>query len=116
MPLHESQFEQLPTFVTHLECSMTGAQRPADQLAGLSEVGRPLLVRYDLAELAKHVSKDALAQRPPDFWRYRDSRRQDPNRVHAIEYSVAGAVRSIQVRPSGLQRPLPLDMVKRVGR
>ena len=53
---------------------------------------------------------------PADFWRYRDSRRQDPNRVRAIEYSVAGAVRSIQVRPSGLQRPLPLDMVKRVGR
>ena len=72
MTLHESRFEQLPTFVTHLECSMTGVQRPADQLAGLSEVGRPLLVRYDLAALGKHVSKDVLAQRPPDFWRYRE--------------------------------------------
>src|SRR3569833_3145203 len=36
-----------PTFVTHLECSMTGERYEADQLHGLSRVGRPLQVRYD---------------------------------------------------------------------
>ncbi|MBV9829092.1 MAG: threonine synthase, partial [Alphaproteobacteria bacterium] len=35
----------LPTFVTHLECSKTGEHYPADQLHGLSKAGRPLLVR-----------------------------------------------------------------------
>ena len=33
------------TFVTHLECSLTGETYAADQLHGLSAVGRPLLVR-----------------------------------------------------------------------
>ena len=72
MALSQTTFEQTPTFVTHLECSMTGEHYPADQLAGLSKVGRPLLVKYDLAKLAGSVSKAALAQRPPDFWRYRE--------------------------------------------
>lgn len=37
-----------PTFVTHLECSLTGEHYPADKLHGLSAAGKPLLVRYDL--------------------------------------------------------------------
>ena len=37
-----------PSFVTHLECSLTGERYEADQLHGLSRAGRPLLVRYDL--------------------------------------------------------------------
>jgi threonine synthase len=61
-----------PTFVTHLECGMTGAKLPADQLHQLSPEGWPLLVRYDLEALAKSVSKEDLAKRAPDFWRYRE--------------------------------------------
>ena len=38
--------EEFPTFVTHLECSYTGKTYPADQLHGLSEAGKPLLVRF----------------------------------------------------------------------
>ncbi len=49
--------DELPTFVTHLECSMTGARYEADQVHGLSEAGKPLLVRYDLEALGKAVSK-----------------------------------------------------------
>ena len=37
-----------PTFVTHLECAMTGEHYPADQVHDLSKAGKPLLVRYDL--------------------------------------------------------------------
>ncbi|NML04151.1 threonine synthase [Sphingomonas sp. G-3-2-10] len=60
------------TFVTHLECSMTGEQYEADRLHGLSKVGRPLLVRYDLAGAGKVLNKDVLAGRPADLWRYRE--------------------------------------------
>jgi threonine synthase len=59
-------------FVTHLECAMTGERHEADQVHNLSRAGRPLLVRYDLAGLRKAVSKEALAGRPPDLWRYRE--------------------------------------------
>jgi threonine synthase len=61
-----------PTFVTHLECAYTGEILPADTVQNLSSAGKPLLVRYDLAGVKKALSKDALAQRPPDLWRYRE--------------------------------------------
>ena len=61
-----------PTFVTHLECSMTGERYPADELHNLSRAGKPLLVRYDLAGVKKSLSREALAQRPRDLWRYRE--------------------------------------------
>jgi threonine synthase len=60
------------TFVSHLECSMTGERYEADRLHGLSRVGRPLLVRYDLAGAGKVLNKDVLAGRPADLWRYRE--------------------------------------------
>ena len=61
-----------PNFVTHLECSMTGETYPADQLHNLSRVGRPLLVRYDLDGVRKALTREALADRPEDLWRYRE--------------------------------------------
>src|SRR5262245_4797911 len=61
-----------PTFVTHLECSATGERYEADQLHNLSRAGKPLLVRYNLAGVKKAMSKEALASRPPDLWRYRE--------------------------------------------
>ncbi len=61
-----------PTFVTHLECSLTGEIYPADQLHGLSAAGRPLLVRYDLEAAGAALTRDALAARPTDLWRWRE--------------------------------------------
>ena len=61
-----------PTFVTHLECSMTGERYEADTLQGLSRVGRPLLVRYDLEAIGKAVARDAITARETDLWRWRE--------------------------------------------
>ncbi len=61
-----------PTFVTHLECGLKGDRYEADRLHGLSQAGRPLLVKYDLAAAARALAKDDLQQRPADFWRYRE--------------------------------------------
>ena len=46
-----------PTFVTHLECSVTGERYPADELHNLSRAGKPLLVRYDLAGVTKSLEQ-----------------------------------------------------------
>jgi threonine synthase len=62
----------LPSFVTHLECAMTGERHEADQVHNLSRAGKPLLVRYDLAGVKKALTKEKLAQRPADLWRYRE--------------------------------------------
>ncbi|MDA7864956.1 threonine synthase [bacterium] len=61
-----------PTFVTHLECGKTETHYEADQLHGLSEVGSPLIVRYDLKGISEAVSKAELQSRPADLWRYRE--------------------------------------------
>ncbi|MDP9200280.1 MAG: threonine synthase [Pseudomonadota bacterium] len=60
------------TFVTHLECSGTGERYPADVLHGLSQAGKPLLVRYDLEGVRRAVAKEALAGRDGGFWKYRE--------------------------------------------
>ncbi|MGA7251555.1 MAG: threonine synthase [Pseudolabrys sp.] len=62
----------LPSFVTHLECAMTGERHEADQVHNLSRAGKPLLVRYDLEGVRKALSRETLAKRPPDLWRYRE--------------------------------------------
>jgi len=61
-----------PTFVTHLECSLTGELYEADKIHGLSSAGRPLLVRYDLDGIGNAVSRDDIAARPTDLWRWRE--------------------------------------------
>lgn len=61
-----------PTFVTHLECSLTGERCEADQLHNLSRAGRPLLVRYDLDAVRAALPRDTLAVRATDLWRWRE--------------------------------------------
>lgn len=61
-----------PPFVTHLECSATGARLAHDRLHGLSPAGAPLLLHYDLEAIGRAVRKADLAARPPDMWRYRE--------------------------------------------
>jgi len=60
------------TFVTHLECGYTGERYDADRLHNLSNAGKPLLVRYDLGAVRAALTRDALAQRAPTMWRYRE--------------------------------------------
>ena len=58
-------------FVTHLECSMTGKKYPANEIQGLSEVGRPLLVRYDLEKIQKEIIREDISNSKIDgLWRY----------------------------------------------
>lgn len=61
-----------PTFVTHLECGLTGERYETDTVHNLSRAGRPLLVRYDLDGVKRTLTKEALAARPLDLWRYRE--------------------------------------------
>jgi threonine synthase len=68
----ENLTAERPTFVTHLECSATGERHAADEPHNLSRAGKPLLVRYDLAAVKRALSKEKLANRPADLWRYRE--------------------------------------------
>lgn len=61
-----------PAFVTHLECGLTGERYEADVRQGLSRAGRPLLVRYDLDGVRAALTREVLASRPRDLWRWRE--------------------------------------------
>jgi len=63
---------EVPTFVTHLECSATGERHAADRLHNLSRAGKPLLVRYDLEGVRRALPRDRLRERAPTLWRYRE--------------------------------------------
>ncbi|MGD9724120.1 MAG: threonine synthase [Pirellulales bacterium] len=61
----------MTSFVTHLESALDGTQLPADRPQTLHK-DRPLWVRYDLDRVRQALSKEQLARRPADLWRYRE--------------------------------------------
>ena len=62
-----------PSYFTHLECSVPCGAAPYDphQPHHLCLCGAPLFARYDL-EAARAWSRDSLAGRPANMWRYRE--------------------------------------------
>ena len=59
--------------VTHLECALCGLKHEAHRLHNLcTACGKPLLVRYDLERARITLTKESLASRRPDLWRYRE--------------------------------------------
>ena len=58
--------------VTHLECSLTGKVYPPGQVYGLSEAGRPLLVRYDLDKARESARFEEMLSRTGGFWQFEE--------------------------------------------
>jgi threonine synthase len=58
--------------LSHLECSRTGERYDADQVQGVSAAGAPLLACYDLDEVRASVTREEVAVRPQDLWRYHE--------------------------------------------
>jgi threonine synthase len=54
----------------YLECSLTGERFESERLLGLSPAGKPLLARYDLAQIRGTMTRAAVAGRRADLWRY----------------------------------------------
>jgi threonine synthase len=60
------------SFLTHLECSRTGVRYDADTVQGVSDVGAPLLARYDLDQVRRAVTPADIESRSHDLWRYHE--------------------------------------------
>ena len=56
--------------LSRLECPKCGLTHDPDQVIGLCPCGSPLLARYDVPAVT--LTKDELAARPPDLWRYHE--------------------------------------------
>ena len=62
----------MTSFFTHLECTRTGSHYNVDGLHNLSAEGAPLFARYDLDAVRHTMSRDDLAGREINMWRYRE--------------------------------------------
>ena len=64
---------QVQSWLTHLECALTGVRFEHDQPHRLTPAnGKPLLARYDLAKAARTLTKSAVSGREANMWRYRE--------------------------------------------
>src|SRR3989454_5938143 len=60
-------------YLDHLECTRCGARYDSGELHNLCpSCGKVLFARYDLERVREEVSRDALAERDPTMWRYRE--------------------------------------------
>ncbi|WND01520.1 threonine synthase [Temperatibacter marinus] len=65
--------EKFKNYVTHLECGLTGqADYLPGEIHGLSQAGRPLLVRYALKAMKHELNKNDIWARPGGFWKWRE--------------------------------------------
>ncbi|HEY7624846.1 MAG TPA: threonine synthase [Candidatus Limnocylindria bacterium] len=63
----------MTSLATHLECSRCQEDFPVDQIQQVCKSdGGPLLVRYDLRRVRDTTTREALRDRPPTLWRYRE--------------------------------------------
>ncbi len=61
------------SYLTHLICSVCQQEYEADHLWGVSPCcGRPLLAQYDLAAIARDVTREEIARREATMWRYHE--------------------------------------------
>src|SRR5919202_3451377 len=61
------------SYLTHLECTYCDARLAADELRTVCpECGKVLYPRYDLAAAGRAMTREALAARPFDLWRYHE--------------------------------------------
>ncbi len=83
--------------MSHLECSLTGKRYEARKVHGLSDTGRPLLVRYDLDRMGRTFTK-AEAEEPigPDLDVLLHPRLPEPYRrkVEALQRVLEGPDRA----------------------
>jgi len=61
------------SFLSHLECALCGKELEADRLWNLCPAcEKPLLARYDLEKARRAVTREMIAGRKADLWRYRE--------------------------------------------
>src|SRR6266852_254042 len=61
------------SYLSHLQCRVCSREYEADQLHTISPYcSRPLLARYDLAAMARDVTREDIAQREATMWRFHE--------------------------------------------
>ncbi len=59
-------------YLTHIECTRCDKKFSDEDVLYLCECGSPLFARYDLDKVKKNLTKEIIAERPEDIWRYKE--------------------------------------------
>lgn len=60
------------TYISHLECPKCGRSFAPFRPNNLCQCGAPLLVRYNLREMGRGISRRELKRRRPGMWKYKE--------------------------------------------
>ena len=61
----------MANYVSHLECAYSGKRYDPGEIHTVSEIGKPIIVKYDLKRIAKEVARSSIEEsKEPGFWRY----------------------------------------------
>tara|TARA_B100000945_G_scaffold61987_2_gene46176 strand:+ start:11069 stop:12295 length:1227 start_codon:yes stop_codon:yes gene_type:complete len=61
----------MTSYVSHLECAYSGERFDRDTVQTVSELGKPIIVKYDLERLANEIPRSSIEESSdPGFWRY----------------------------------------------
>ncbi len=59
------------SYVSHLECAYSGKRYDAGEIHTISEMGKPIIVKYDLQRISAEVPRSSIeSSNEPGFWRY----------------------------------------------
>jgi len=59
------------SYVSHLECAFSGKRYEPGKVHTISEMGKPIIVKYDLERIAAEVPRSSIeGSKEPGFWRY----------------------------------------------
>jgi threonine synthase len=99
------------SYATHLECSTTNERHDIGRLQGLSAAGKPLLARYDLAQLKRAVARQDIEARPANLWRWRELLPvPDPGHIVSLgEVETPLIELTNSARPAGFAAPVVKD-------
>tara|TARA_X000000368_G_scaffold408374_1_gene388942 strand:+ start:207 stop:1433 length:1227 start_codon:yes stop_codon:yes gene_type:complete len=59
------------SYVSHLECAYSGKRYDAGEIHTISEIGKPIIVKYDLQRISAEIPRSSIeSSNEPGFWRY----------------------------------------------
>ncbi|MAB35961.1 MAG: threonine synthase [Euryarchaeota archaeon] len=59
------------SYVSHLECAYSGKRYDAGEIHTISEIGKPIIVKYDLQRISAEIPRSTIeSSNEPGFWRY----------------------------------------------
>jgi threonine synthase len=90
------------SFLSHLECALCGKELEANRLWNLCPAcDKPLLAHYDLEEASHALTREAIASRGANLWRYRELLPvRDDRHVFSLGEGFTPLVRAIRLGES----------------